>query len=90
MDDNEYTHTPSTPSIQTYKNEMKIHLNEQILKQVFGTYFKDSAGGWLLPIALIFVSILTQACTNAFDLWLSYWSDQYLVNGTVRAVGFRY
>ncbi|CAM9338878.1 unnamed protein product, partial [Laminaria digitata] len=50
--------------------------------RVFGMYFTDAAGGWLLPIVSIIVSVLTQACTNIFDLWLSYWSDQYLVNGT--------
>eukprot|EP00904_Undaria_pinnatifida_P007302 jgi/Undpi1/3701/HiC_scaffold_16.g07071.m1 len=49
--------------------------------RVFRIYFRDCSEGWFLPIVLIIVSILTQTCSNAFDYWLSYWSDQYLENG---------
>lgn len=49
-----------------------------MLHQVLRIYFKDGAGGWLLPVVLVIVSVLTQVCSNAFDLWLSFWSDAYL------------
>jgi len=46
--------------------------------QMFKIYFKDGAGGWFLPIVLVLISFLTQAVSNVFDYWLSYWSDSYL------------
>lgn len=44
---------------------------------------KDGSGGWFLPIVLVIASVLTQAVTNVFDWWLSYWSDKFLEDGAV-------
>lgn len=52
-------------------------------EQVFKIYFKDGSGGWCLPIVLVVVSVLTQAISNVFDYWLSFWSDKFLEDGAV-------
>eukprot|EP00752_Nemacystus_decipiens_P009274 g8285.t1 len=53
--------------------------------RVFRIYFKDGSGGWFLPVVLVIVSVLTQAVSNVFDYWLSYWSDKFLEDGATSA-----
>jgi ATP-binding cassette, subfamily C (CFTR/MRP), member 1 len=46
--------------------------------QVYRTYFKDGSGGWLIPIILIIVTIITQAFNNVFEYWLSLWTTAFI------------
>lgn len=84
--------TPPSPLLgRMLSHQTRTHKRENsINKQVFRVYFRDGAGGWFLPILLITISVVMQFTSNVFDFWLAYWTDQYLDDGAVRAVGLFY
>mmetsp|Transcript_3016 Transcript_3016/g.5269 ORF Transcript_3016/g.5269 Transcript_3016/m.5269 type:complete len:1430 (+) Transcript_3016:168-4457(+) len=46
--------------------------------QVFKTYLVDGTGGWTLPVLLFAMAILTQASSNCYEWWLSFWTGRYM------------